>query len=106
MKSYRADTKLENDFIRSELFIFPVVALGFGIISSCLNVSYKRPRCKTNRPRQKVIGRRVKKHNEIIISWKGKVSMGMMATLLLAGVGVHGHDTFNNGVTKETNPER
>lgn len=48
----------------------------------------------------------MKKHNEVFISWKGKVSMGMMATLLLAGVGVHGHDTFNNGVTKETNPER
>ena len=43
----------------------------------------------------------MEKHNEIIVSWKGKVSMGMMTTLLLAGVGVHGHDTFNNKVTKE-----
>lgn len=77
----------------------------FGSILSCLNVSYKRPRYKTNRAKQKAKGLRVEKHNEIIVSWKGKVSMGMMTTLLLAGVGVHGHDTFNNKVTKETEPE-
>lgn len=48
----------------------------------------------------------MKKHDEIFVSWKGKVSMGMMTYLLLAGVGVYGHDTFNNEVTKETESER
>lgn len=70
---------------------------------SCLNVSYERPSTKSKRSKHKESnkGRKAKKTGKINISWKWNASMGIMTTLLLAGVGVHGHDTFNDEVAKE-----
>ena len=51
---------------------------------SCLNVSYERPALKESRKRNG------KRHGCLKISWKGKVSMGIMiTTLLMAGTGVY-----------------
>ena len=61
----------------------PIVAIAFGALMSCLNISYKRPIHKGSRKRKD------KHHGQFQISWKGDVKMGILTALLMAGTGVY-----------------